>query len=394
MDPIFDIATGRCTLPSQNEAAKPAVNPKSALSNETIEGLVAEHAEAVEPTPQPLGEAWLEELREAIANNRNEEALIIIDSMPAELQDIRKLGKGMVVLPDAEHMTEEMIDATRGLHLYYSEGGSGVTCEHMRLHLRRYAPWSEKHWPVWFAEENDYLTKAGRAIVAHALTVGAFNDPLARPKYFEDEGARRQRIWDRPMHRRIGLTFVPQTGDVLHAKHNSFTVKVPFIHASLVGENEFVLQLNRTDIPKEYRKMFKQLAVTVKLTLVEEGTRVEFGEIVCNTKESVRSFDITPAMEVVSKAIGIEPGPFGPGSMLLTKRYKVSNLLYRECFVIHTQITLIAVCNFTKVGTKAHCRCNRCVGKRVITDLSIADEHFQASAVIDKRQQFPTASCQ
>lgn len=274
----------------------PSIDLKSGHSSLTSLCRTDSAEEPVEPKPQPMGEAWLEELREAIAENRNSDALTIIDSMPAELQEIRKLGKGMVVLPDAEHMTEEMIDATRGLHLYYMEGGSGVSCENMRLHLRRFAPWSEKHWPVWFAEENGHLTKAGRAIVAHALTVGAFNDPLAKPNYFDDEGARRQRIWDRPMHSRIGLTFVPQTRDGLHTKHNSFTVKVPFIHASLVGENEFVLQLNRTDIPKEYRKMFKQLAVTVKLTLVEEGTRVEFGEILCNTKESASSFDITPAM--------------------------------------------------------------------------------------------------
>lgn len=250
------------------------------------------------------GADFFQAIKDAIAEGRADDVGLMIDTLPPELQAMNDVRKGTVVVPDAEHMTEAMVDASRGLHLFYVESGAGaVSSPSMRRHLRMYAPWSEKHWPKWFAEDGDHLTKAGRAIVAHALTIGAYQDPEARTQYFEVETTRKTRVWDNPIHQRIRLTFTPLVmGESF--KDGGFVVHVPFLSAhpvttedSVAREvNRYELRLNRSDIPKAFRGQFKTDAVTVVLELSGDGQTVDFKDITVKSKMDSSTFEIVPAM--------------------------------------------------------------------------------------------------
>lgn len=248
-----------------------------------------------EPFASANGAEWFETLREYIAAGKNEAALVMIDSIPEHLQGMKDVKKGMVVLPDADTMTEQMVDATRGLHLYYVESTGGVSCENMRTHLNRYAPWSEKYWPEWFKTDNGHLTKAGRSIVAHALTIGAWKDPDARSNYFKEEQKERQHVWDLPRNQYIQLEFKPVSmGEVFDG--GGFKVAVPFTWARQLADDSFELVLNRSDMPKEFRKGFKTNCVKVSLTLTENFRAVVFGAIEVNSKYESSTWQVEPKM--------------------------------------------------------------------------------------------------
>lgn len=85
--------------------------------------------------------------------------------------------KGYVTIPDATNMTEEMIDASRAVHLHYmdDETNGGASCESMVRHLNMGWPYTLKYLPD-FMRDGGHLTKAGRAILCHSLTVAAFVD--------------------------------------------------------------------------------------------------------------------------------------------------------------------------------------------------------------------------
>lgn len=245
------------------------------------------------------GAEYLEAIKKLIQDGQGQVAIQLIDSLPEHLTGMSQVGKGMVVLPDADNITEEMVDASRGLHLYYSTDKGGVNCEDMRKHLKRYSPWSEQFWPEWFRESNDHLTKAGRALLAYALTVAAHQNPNAKQLYFDTASERktseRMRIWDNPFHQSVQLTFKKPSG-VTGTLVEQFVIKRPFSQANLVGENSYQLVLNRNDLPKEVRQHFKQQAVRVNMMLLDEGSRVVFNSTQTSYKGDVKLYDISPVM--------------------------------------------------------------------------------------------------
>lgn len=246
-----------------------------------------------EPYSAATGAEWFDLLKERIQAGKTDEALFMIDSLPPQLEEMRNVKKGHVVVPDAEHMTEQMVDASRGLHLYYLDGGQGIDCAKMREHLRRYAPWSEKWWPQWFKEEEGHLTKAGRAIVAHAMTIGGYQDPDARKIYFaKNETSERQRVWDKPQHRRIQITLKPIVQGEVSAE-GGFVVRKPFIDAKPIGDGVYELLLTRADIVKDHRKKFKTAAVVATIQMNEDGKDVTFLDIEVNTKAASVVFQAT-----------------------------------------------------------------------------------------------------
>ena len=245
------------------------------------------------------GAEYFDAIKKLIQDGQGQVAIQLIDNLPEHLKGMNQVGKGMVVMPDADNITEEMIDASRGLHLYYSTDKGGVNCEDMRKHLKRYSPWSEQFWPEWFRDSNDHLTKAGRALLAYALTVAAHQNPNAKQLYFDTASERktseRMRIWDNPFHQSVQLTFKKPTG-VTGARIEQFVIKRPFSQANLVGENSYQLVLNRNDLPKEVRQHFKQQAVRVNMMLLDEGSRVVFNSTQVSYKGDVSLYDISPVM--------------------------------------------------------------------------------------------------
>lgn len=312
--------------------------------DDSLESLVSSVESGAVPVVQHdaiTGAQWFKELRDLVANEDNDKALVLIDSLSmstfqtiqppvkvepgqgaaafAKLEDWAKdLGHpdfqswvdsipphiasqwkqadaGMVIVPDAEHMTEAMVDASRGLHLYYVEAGIGVRSDHMRKHLDRYAPWAKKHYPQWFREDTGHLTKAGRAQIAHALTIGAYFDPDAREEYFKETREVKGRVWDNPFHQRVRLTFKPLVMGELF-EDGGFVIYKRFMDNHQVGENKYLITLNRSDLPKEHRKKFKQTAVAVFLSLENEGREVVFGEVLVYPKLESSTFQVTPMM--------------------------------------------------------------------------------------------------
>lgn len=265
-----------------------AAEPDETLVNELLD-------EGLRTMGTYNGADFFAQLKALIEEGENQKAINMIECLPHALSPMLEVTKGTVVLPDAEHMSEAMVDATRGMHLYYMEAGSGVNCSQMRKHLSRYAPWAEKHYPQWFRDDNSHLTKGGRAILAHALTIGAHKDPDAREYYFKAESIRRQRVWDNPMHQRIRMTFKPMVmGEVFD--DGGFVIHKPFMEARPIGNDKFALQLNRSDMPKVHRGKFKTEAFTLVLELTEEGMNVNFLEWQVNPKLASSSYEVIPAM--------------------------------------------------------------------------------------------------
>lgn len=284
----FDTSLVDSMYPAQDAPVGLAAEADEQLVNELLD-------EGLRTMGTYTGADWFATLKAVLEEGNCEEAIHMLDSIPADLQPMNEVAKGMVVLPDAEHMSEAMVDSTRGLHLYYMEAGSGVNCEQMRKHLSLYAPWAEKHYPQWFRDDNSHLTKGGRAIVAHALTIGAHQDPDARKYYFKADSIRRQRVWDNPVHQRIRLTFKPLVmGEVFD--DGGFSIHKRFLDARPLGDDKFILQLNRADMPKPHRGKFKTEAFTLVFELIEEGMGVNFIEWAVSPKLDSSSYEVIPAM--------------------------------------------------------------------------------------------------
>ena len=105
----------------------------------------------------------------------NEEAALSIGGILADHPELGLVGlPGMVVIPDADNMTDDMEDATRRYHLLCSNEKL-YYCDDLYQSLTKYHPWVPKHLGI--LRKGGTTTKSMRAQVCHNLTVAAFYDP-------------------------------------------------------------------------------------------------------------------------------------------------------------------------------------------------------------------------
>jgi len=191
------------------------------------------------------GMEWFRRLRDLIINEKNSQALAMLDGLPTCLKDLKDIGQTHVVVPAPEHMTEDMVDASRSLLLYTAAYIRELLCKR---------GWTKRHLPEWFQTYEGHLTKAGRASLAYHLTVqAAIDPPAAEEKHFAK--ARKQPL---PGEQRLWITL----------RDTNSTKELCFgwaYETNILSDKAEVLdiQINRHQLPEDWRLYFKKQAIDV-----------------------------------------------------------------------------------------------------------------------------------
>lgn len=232
------------------------------FADETIEGgsklnHIEEHVDiANEVSVLPLRykayqlntKKWIDDVLNAM--KQHPELVTYVDSIPDELL---KIGDTHVVVPHPEHMTEDMIDASRSL-LLYTDTFSTNDIERIRERITM-RPWTRDNIPDWFKEDRGHLTKAGRAMLAyHLTTMAALNPPKPQEKYF-------------PETRPQPLEKASKLGFELTLFHEDHELSISRLYESIwkkVTHGDMLdIQINRHQLPEYWRALFKKNAIEI-----------------------------------------------------------------------------------------------------------------------------------
>lgn len=115
-------------------------------------------------------EEWLK------ANTHTEASMQLADQLLEEYPELAYVGKpGMVVVPDADNMTNEMMDGARD-YLRFGQAFPNTPQTYTVIRDHLLASGVEKEIiPEWLMKGGDTsLTKSDRAILCYALTLSAF----------------------------------------------------------------------------------------------------------------------------------------------------------------------------------------------------------------------------
>lgn len=240
-EPIYLVRYNRCIVGM-------IVHPLDGIGNEC------------EDTPLPVGYAsggeWLEALKDIAA--RHPDCQVLVDSIPACMKEIDKLGKSHVIVPDSANMTEDMIDASRGL-LLYIDTHDNHSIEAVR-HRIGGNPWFKRVAPKWFTDGRGHLTKMGRATLAYDLTIKAHTHPKTESEHKWGN----QRTPVKPHEQRgYKITFSVGQGRELVISRAFGTRYVPEKHGDSIN-----LQINRHQLPEAWRALFTKQAISFKGTVV------------------------------------------------------------------------------------------------------------------------------
>lgn len=204
---------------------------------------------------------WFRRLRDLIINEQNSQALAMLDGLPTCLKDLKDIGQTHVIVPDSDHMTEAMVDASRRVLLYTD------TCNtHDAGKIRRMISmegYTKRHLPEWFKTYEGHLTKAGRAVLAYHLTLMAAIDP-PRP----EEVRKAANNTSRPGEQRFWITLKNVTKDQ--------ELRMGWAYeTSILSDKVEILDItiNRHQIPELWRGFFRKQAIDIsgQLSRDEKG---------------------------------------------------------------------------------------------------------------------------
>jgi hypothetical protein len=197
------------------------------------------------------GQEWFQALSDYAAKTQDPDLFMIIDSVP---EDFPKVGDTHVIVPNADNVTDDMLEATRNLLLYTDTFGT-IDSEYVKKAMGR-RKWTQDNFPTWFNEYRGHLTKDARAHLAYSLTLSAYtNPPAPTEKYFPEVNARELRFVPSKYGCKLAIIHDGHTLDITrefeswrdHVKHGDL----------------FDLQINRHQLPEYWRKMFKKKAIEV-----------------------------------------------------------------------------------------------------------------------------------
>ena len=241
---------------------------------------------------ETMASIWIKEMREKlVALNPDDSTLIYFDSLSEIVPNIDKVGDTHVVVPNAENMTEDMIDASRSL-LLYTDTFSTANIQSIRrkISLR---PWTARHLPKWFLETDCHLTKAGRAMLAYHLTLAAAIDPpVEEEKYFHTKEPKQLTAY--------GVELVLDA----NGRQLALTQAFESLWLKVEDGQMFDLQVNRHQLPDEWKGFFRKQAVEIsgvirkgeggvielKNPMVRLGLKNEFADIV--------TYSINPSADI------------------------------------------------------------------------------------------------
>lgn len=198
------------------------------------------------------GETWWRALRDAVINEEHSKALRLIDSLPQSLKDLKHVGQTHVIVPHPDHMTEDMIDASRRLLLYTDTFGTHDT-EYLTKILSHHDH-TANHLPQWFKEHSGHVTKGSRAALAYHLTIMDYLDP---PK---PEEVRTKRL-RKPMPGDQRLSLV-----LKHKTLLNFEVTLGYAYETSIFDKTIEIldvQTNRHELPDAWKAFFKKQAIDI-----------------------------------------------------------------------------------------------------------------------------------
>lgn len=212
--------------------------------------------------PFMSGEEWYDRLKEALKgeNASLKDAVVVFDSLPQCLSDIRHVGNTHLIVPTSEHMTEDMIDASRGV-LHYIDVWDSHNAGDLRDRLAA-RTWTREHLPEWFQKKEGHMTKADRADLAYHLTVEAYRDPpKPEEKYFA------------PRRPSLTNSFYWGFELILKTPEKELSLKYPYetFWKVAVDDQAFDLQVNRHELPEEWRQYFKKQAIDISGRLKKDS---------------------------------------------------------------------------------------------------------------------------
>lgn len=209
--------------------------------------------EVIQP-PQFDVKEWIDSVLAAMKNHP--EMVTYIDSIPEALT---KVGDTHVIVPHPDHMTEDMIDASRSL-LLYTDTFSTNDVEYIRERItsRR---WIRQHIPQWFREDKGHLTKAARAMLAYDLTVkAALYPPAPADKYFPETTQEKP---TRPS--KLGFEL-----ELFYEDHElSISRKFEDLWSMVTHGDMLDIQINRHQLPDNWKGLFKKNAIEISGRLVK-----------------------------------------------------------------------------------------------------------------------------
>lgn len=233
------------------------------LDAEEAEERAKKLLEKVSLVPPSTGEEWFARLKEMIGEQP--EIIAYIDSLPPSLTDLSKVGKTHVIVPNAENMTEEMVDASRRLLLYTDTYGSHKA-EDIREQIGLH-PWVKRVLPEWFVKQQGHLTKGGRADLAYHLTLEAYLNPMTEDEQIFGKRRRPSNVADFYYGMELVLSNTSENELLIQKAFESFWDKVK-------DGDTFDLRINRHELPDAWRKYFKKQAIEVSglISKSEDGT--------------------------------------------------------------------------------------------------------------------------
>lgn len=204
------------------------------------------------------GETWWRQLRDAVINEKNSQALCLIDSLPQSLKYLKHVGQTHVIVEHPDHMTEDMVDASRSL-LLYTDTFSTHDAAHIR-ELLSMRGWTKRHLPEWFQTYEGHLTKAGRASLAYHLTVmAAMEPPVPEEKHFS-----KRRPQPLPGEQRLWITLRDIDSDKELCFGWAYETNIFSNKAEVLD-----IQINRHQLPEPWRHYFKKQAIDISARVVK-----------------------------------------------------------------------------------------------------------------------------
>lgn len=212
-----------------------------------------------EETDQPAietGDQWIAAIHGALDAGDVGTVRMLIENPPAALADMEKVGTTHVIVPNADNVTEEMLDAPRGVMLY-TDVMNDHNAEHVRKMLLADTHYA-KYLPEWFLKTEGHMTKADRLHLIYALTLAGYSDP--EPPYVPK--ARAKKPDPQKFSLKIYLEDSPLFLDISREYEPRFSLK------DLEGID---LKINRHQLPEQWKALFRKQAIDLSLVLKKEN---------------------------------------------------------------------------------------------------------------------------
>ncbi len=212
-----------------------------------------------EETDQPAietGDQWITAIHGALDAGDAGTVRMLIENPPAALADMEKVGTTHVIVPNADNVTEEMLDAPRGVMLYTDvmNDHNAASVRKMLLNDVHYA----KYLPEWFMKMEGHMTKADRLHLIYTMILAGYSDP--EPPYVPKVRS------EKPSPQKFSLKIYRNESPVF------LEISREYVSRFAVDNIEQLdLKVNRHQLPDQWKELFRKQAIDLSLVLKKEN---------------------------------------------------------------------------------------------------------------------------